>query len=86
VQSLHALMVPGPNQLAFVCATTYRGRIVLNVSTDAAKRSPALADRLVAGIGERLGAHRVQSSGAAAAVDSGWPPTGAAMPADCART
>ena len=84
VESLHALMVPGPNQLAFVCATTYRGRIVLNVSTDAAKLPPAFADRLVAGIGERLGARRVESSVADGSVVSPWPGTGVPMPVDCA--
>ena len=85
VESLHALMVPGPNQLAFVCATTYRGRIVLNASTDVAKLPAALADRLVAGIGERLGARGVESS-VAGPMGSPWPGTGVPLRADCAPT
>jgi len=86
VISLSAVMVPGPNQVAFVCAATYRGRIVLHVSTDAAKLPAALADRLVSGFAERLGAQRVESSVAEQAVGSGWPRSGVPLPADCART
>jgi len=85
VISLSALMVPGPNQVAFVCATTYRGRIVLHVSTDAAKLPSALADRLVSGFAERLGARRVASSVAREAVGAAVPRTGTGdpLPADC---
>ena len=86
VISLSAIMVPGPNQVAFVCAATYRGRIVLHVSTDAAKLPAAFADRLVSGFAERLGAQRVESSVAEEAVGSGWPRTGVPQPADCAST
>jgi hypothetical protein len=84
--SLSAIMVPGPNQVAFVCAATYRGRIVLHVSTDAAKLPPALADRLVSGFAARLGAQRVESSVADGSVGSPWPATGVPMPAGCAST
>ncbi len=86
VASLSALMVPGPNQVAFACATTYRGRIVLHVSTDAAKLPSAFADRLVSGFAERLGAQHVESSVAEPAVGSGWPRPGVTAPADCAST
>ena len=86
VISLSAIMIPGPNQVAFVCATTYRGRIVLHLSTDAAKLPAALADRLVSGFAERLGAHRVESSVAEEAVVSAWPRSRVPMPADCAST
>ena len=86
VVSLSAIMVPGPNQVAFVCATTYRGRIVLHVSTDAAKLSSALADRLVSGFAERLGARHVGWSVAEEAVGAAWPRPGAPTPVDCAST
>ena len=86
VTSLSALMVPGPNQVAFVCAATYRGRIVLHVATDAAKLPAALAERLVSGFAERLGARRVESSVAREASDTGRPRTGVPKPADCSPT
>jgi len=58
VRRLTATMCPGPNQLAFVTASTYRGELVLNVATDTAKLAPPLAERLVAGIAARTGARR----------------------------
>jgi hypothetical protein len=56
LRRITATMVPGPNQLSFTAATTYRGELVLNISTDPAKLSPAMADRYVDGLMTRLGA------------------------------
>ncbi len=55
-------MVPGPNQVSFTAATTYRGEMVLNVSTDSAKLPPATADRFVHGLMARLGARCEQTT------------------------
>jgi hypothetical protein len=57
-----ATMLPGPNQLAFTAVTTYRGEMVLNVSTDVAKLPPELADRFVDGLVTRLGARCEQTT------------------------
>ena len=58
VRRLSVTMIPGPNQVAFVTATTYRSELVIGVATDTAKLPAPLAERLVAGIAERLGADR----------------------------
>jgi hypothetical protein len=42
--------------------TTYRGEMVLNVSTDVAKLAPELADRFVDGLMTRLGARCAQTT------------------------
>jgi hypothetical protein len=55
-------MVPGPNQISFTAAMTYRGAMVLNVSTDIAKLPPAKADRFVRGLMKRLGARCEQTT------------------------
>jgi hypothetical protein len=60
--SITATMIPGPNQLAFTAVTTYRGKMILNVSTDVAKLPPELADRFVEGIVTRLGGHVAQTT------------------------
>jgi Phthiocerol/phthiodiolone dimycocerosyl transferase C-terminus len=57
-----AAMVPGPNQISFTAATTYRGEMFLNVSTDIAKLPPAQADRFVSGLVARLGARNEQTT------------------------
>ena len=62
VERISATMLPGPNQIAFVPVTTYRGEMVLNISTDVAKLSPALVDRFVEGLMTRLGARNAQST------------------------
>ncbi|HEX4162794.1 MAG TPA: hypothetical protein VHZ05_09860 [Acidimicrobiales bacterium] len=62
VRRISATMLPGPNQLAFAAVTTYRGEMVLNVSTDVAKLAPELADRFVDGLMERLGARCAQTT------------------------
>jgi hypothetical protein len=60
--SITATMPPGPNQLSFTSVTTYRGEMILNVSTDIAKLPPPLVDRLVEGVMARLGARRAQTT------------------------
>jgi hypothetical protein len=60
-------MVPGPNQVSFTAAMTYRGEMVLMVSTDIAKLPPAKADRFVHGLMTRLGARCEQTTTYAAA-------------------
>ncbi len=62
LRRITATMVPGPNQVSFTAATTYRGEMVLNVATDLAKLPPALADRFVEGIMARLGARCEQTT------------------------
>jgi hypothetical protein len=62
VHSITATMLPGPNQLSFTAVTTYRGEMILNVSTDVAKLAPALADRFVEGVMARLGARNAQTT------------------------
>jgi hypothetical protein len=62
VRRISATMLPGPNQLAFAAVTTYRGEMVLNVSTDVAKLAPELADRFVDGLMARLGARCAQTT------------------------
>ena len=62
VHSITATMLPGPNQLSFTSVTTYRGEMILNVSTDVAKLSPALVDRMVEGVRARLGARNAQTT------------------------
>jgi hypothetical protein len=62
VHSITATMLPGPNQLSFTSVTTYRGEMILNVSTDIAKLPPALVDRMVEGVMARLGARNAQTS------------------------
>ena len=62
VHSITATMLPGPNQLSFTSVTTYRGEMILNVSTDIAKLPPPLVDRLVEGVMARLGARRAQTT------------------------
>lgn len=47
-------MVPGPNQVSFTAATTYRGEMVLNVSTDFAKLPPARVNQLASRLMKRL--------------------------------
>jgi hypothetical protein len=59
---ISATMLPGPNQLAFTAVTTYRGEMVLNVSTDVAKLPPEVADRFVDGLVTRLGARCEQTT------------------------
>jgi hypothetical protein len=62
VRTLVSAMPAGPNQVLFVAATTYRDKLVMNVSTDLAKLPADLAEQLVAGVAERLGARRIFSS------------------------
>ena len=59
---------PAPNQVAFLIATTYRGHLVIDVTTDSAKLPAWAIERLVSGIAERLGAARADR-GAASASD-----------------
>jgi hypothetical protein len=62
VHGITATMTPGPNQISFISVTTYRGEMLLNVSTDVAKLPPPLADRFVEGIMARLGARHAQTT------------------------
>jgi hypothetical protein len=62
VRRMTATMVPGRNQVSFTSATTYRGEMVLNVSTDTAKLAPAMVDRFVEGVMARLGARCEQTT------------------------
>ncbi len=62
LRRISATMVPGPNQVSFTAAATYRGEMVLNVSTDVAKLPPAKADRFVRGLMTRLGARCEQTT------------------------
>jgi hypothetical protein len=55
-------MVPGSNQVSFSVAMTYRGEMVLMVSTDIAKLPTAKADRFVRGLMTRLGARCEQTT------------------------
>lgn len=57
-----ATMVPGPNQISFTAAMTYRGEMVFNVSTDLAKLPPTKADRFVNGLTNRLGGRVEQTT------------------------
>jgi hypothetical protein len=61
-RQLSTTMGPGPNQLAFVTAVTFRGALVVNVATDLAKLEPDLVEQLVIGIAARTGARRVAHS------------------------
>jgi hypothetical protein len=60
VRRMTFVLSPSANQVAFVSVTTYRGELVMHVTTDEAKLPPALAEELVAGIGARLGGTRVR--------------------------
>lgn len=62
LRRIAATMVPGPNQISFTAAMTYRGEMVLNVSTDIAKLPPAKADHFVRGLVTRLGARNEQTT------------------------
>lgn len=62
LRRIAATMVPGPNQISFTAAMTYRGEMVLMVSTDVAKLPPAKADRFVRGLMTRLGARCEQTT------------------------
>jgi hypothetical protein len=44
--------------VAFLSVSTYRGKLLINVMTDAAKLPPEYADALVDGVATRLGATR----------------------------
>lgn len=57
-----ATMVPGPNQLSFTSVTTYRGEMILNVSTDVAKLPSPLVDRMITDVMARLGASNAQTT------------------------
>jgi hypothetical protein len=62
LRRITATMIPGPNQIAFAPAMTYRGEMVLMVSTDTAKLPPAKADRFIEGLMTRLGARCEQTT------------------------
>ncbi|HSZ35486.1 MAG TPA: hypothetical protein VK773_00225 [Acidimicrobiales bacterium] len=62
LRRLSASMFPGSNQLCFTATTTYRGELVFNISTDAAKMSPETIDFFVAGIAARAGAQHEQTT------------------------
>jgi hypothetical protein len=61
VRRLSATVFPGPNHLSFT-ATTYRGELVHNVSSDAATLAAADADRFVEEIVARTGARHEQTT------------------------
>jgi hypothetical protein len=63
VESISFALATSPNQVAFAAATTYRDRLVVDVTSDRAKLPPWAAERLVSGIAERIGAERVGSGG-----------------------
>jgi hypothetical protein len=54
VRSVWFSFAPSPNQLAFVAATTYRGRLTMAVCTDHARLPAEVGDRLTGGAVERL--------------------------------
>jgi len=54
--SLSFALAASPNQVAFAAATTYRGRLVMDLATDRAALAPEFADLLAAGLAERIGA------------------------------
>jgi Phthiocerol/phthiodiolone dimycocerosyl transferase C-terminus len=62
LRRITATMVPGPNQISFTPALTYRGEMTLSVSTDIAKLPPGKADRFVSGLMTRLGARNEQTT------------------------
>lgn len=55
LRRLTPAMFPGSNQLCFAATTTYRGELLFNISTDAAKMAPETIDRFVADIAARTG-------------------------------
>jgi hypothetical protein len=62
VRRLTTTMPAGLNQVAFVTSATYRGELMLNVSTDAAKLPEDVTDRFVAEIAARTGARIEQTT------------------------
>jgi hypothetical protein len=54
VRSVWFSFAPTPNQLAFVSATTYRGRLTMAACVDHARVPTELADRLTTGAVRRL--------------------------------
>jgi hypothetical protein len=54
VRSMWFSFAPTPNQVVFVAATTYRGRLTMAACIDRARVPDELADRLVAGALRRL--------------------------------
>jgi hypothetical protein len=46
VRSLSFVLAPTPNQVAFAAATTYRGRLVVNLATDSLRVDASVARRL----------------------------------------
>jgi hypothetical protein len=62
VRRITTTMPAGSNQLSFITSATYRGELVLNVSTDAAKLPADLSDRFVAEIAARTGARIEQTT------------------------
>ncbi len=62
VRRLTATMYPGPNQMSFTATTTYKGELVINVATDAAKLPEAIADQFVAEVAARTGARLEQTT------------------------
>jgi hypothetical protein len=55
-------MYPGPNQMSFTSTTTYRGELMINVATDAAKLPEAITDQFVAEVAARTGARLEQTT------------------------
>jgi hypothetical protein len=62
LRRLTTTMPAGSNQLAFVTSATYRGELVINVSTDSAKLPEEVADRFVAEIAARTGSRLEQTT------------------------
>jgi hypothetical protein len=56
LRSISVSLATSSNQLAFVTAVTYRGRLVINIATDRRKLAEDVTDRLLEGIADRIDA------------------------------
>jgi hypothetical protein len=59
VSSIGVSLGSSPNQMAFMLVTTYRGRMVMTVTTDSDKLDPQLTERFLHGVMAQTMAHRV---------------------------
>jgi hypothetical protein len=62
LRRLSTTMPAGSNQVSFITSSTYRGELLLNVSTDLAKLPEDVSDRFVAEIAARTGARIEQTT------------------------
>jgi hypothetical protein len=59
VRSVGVSLGCSPNQMSFMLVTTYRGRMVITVTTDSEKLAPEVTERFLHGVMAQTGAHRV---------------------------